>query len=146
MALNLIPPPLTQLHCTWALAHVREYVYVMHASAFNILMASSVETITTLCHFHPKTNLVLDREANIYVLMCSPCLSSISLWVWCMRFCGIFLSLMILLMALIFEICRHIACDHLPPLVSCLFVASQLLALEKQAESIQPITIRKVIY
>jgi hypothetical protein len=53
---------------------------------------------------------------------------------------------MILLMALIFEICRHIACDHVPPLVSCLFVASRLLALEKQAESIQPITIRKVIY
>jgi hypothetical protein len=79
MALNLIPPPLTQLHCTWALVHVREYVYVMHASAFNILMAPSVETITALRHFHPKTNLILDRKANIYVLMCSPCLSSISL-------------------------------------------------------------------
>jgi hypothetical protein len=63
-----------------------------------------------------------------------------------MRFCGILLSLMTLLMALIFEIFRHIACDHVPPLVSCLFVASWLLALEKQAESIQPIMIRELIY
>jgi hypothetical protein len=79
MALDLIPPPLTQLHCTWAFAHVREYVFAMHASAFNILVVPLVETITAIRHFHPKTNLVLDREANIYVLMCSPCLSSSSL-------------------------------------------------------------------
>jgi hypothetical protein len=51
-----------------------------------------------------------------------------------MNFSGIFLSLMILLVALIpiFEICKHIACDHVPPLISCLLVALRLLVLEKQ--------------
>jgi hypothetical protein len=62
----------------------------MHALAFNIFMAPLVETITTLCHFyalvkvnlplfindfHLEMDFILDKEANIYVLMCSPCLS-----------------------------------------------------------------------
>jgi hypothetical protein len=49
-----------------------------------------------------------------------------------MSFCEIFLSLLILLMALIFDICNHITCDHVSPLVSSLFVASQSLVLERQ--------------
>jgi hypothetical protein len=36
----------------------------------------------------------------------------------------------------LFEICEDIACGHVLPLVSSLFVASQLLVLEKQAGSI----------
>jgi len=44
------------------------------------------------------------------------------------------------------KICEHIACGHVPPLISCLFVASWLLALEKQTKGVWPIVIRKVIY
>jgi hypothetical protein len=62
----------------------------MCALAPNILVAPSIETIMPLCHLHPldeidflpfvddfrpKTNLVLDKEAFIYALTCSPCLS-----------------------------------------------------------------------
>jgi hypothetical protein len=45
-----------------------------------------------------------------------------------------------------FEICRHIAHGHVPPSISHLLVASQLLALEKQAKGVQPIAIGEVIY
>jgi hypothetical protein len=45
-----------------------------------------------------------------------------------------------------FEICKHIAHGHVPPSISHLLVASRLLALEKQAKGIQPITIGEVIY
>jgi hypothetical protein len=47
---------------------------------------------------------------------------------------------------LFLKICRHIAHDHVLPLLSCMLVASQLLALEKQTKSIQAIAIREVIY
>ncbi len=47
---------------------------------------------------------------------------------------------------LFFEICKHIAHGHVLPSISRLFVASQLLALEKQAKGIRPITIGEVIY
>jgi hypothetical protein len=46
-------------------------------------------------------------------------------------------------MIIIFEICGHIACGHVLPLVSHLLVA---LALEKQARGVQPIVIGEVIY
>ncbi len=61
---------------------------------------------------------------------------------------GINLSLMILLVVLIFffEICGHIVYGHVPPSVSHLLVALQLLALEKQPRGVWPITIREVIY
>jgi hypothetical protein len=47
---------------------------------------------------------------------------------------------------LIFEICEHIICGHVPPLVSHLLVASRLLALEKQIGGVQPLVIGEVIY
>jgi hypothetical protein len=47
---------------------------------------------------------------------------------------------------LFFEICKHITHGHVPPLVSCLLVALQLLVLEKQIRGVRPITIGKVIY
>ncbi len=55
---------------------------------------------------------------------------------------------MILLVVLIFffEICKHIACDRVLPLVSCMFVALQLLDLEKQIGGVSPIAIGKVMY
>jgi hypothetical protein len=45
-----------------------------------------------------------------------------------------------------FEICEHITCGHILPLVSCLLVALRLLDLEKQVENVQPITIGELIY
>jgi hypothetical protein len=63
----------------------------MHALASSILVALSVVTILALRHlhplaevdlsffvndFHPEMDLVLDREAFIYILTCFPCLSS----------------------------------------------------------------------
>jgi hypothetical protein len=87
---NPTPPPLTQLYHAWALTHVEEYVQTMCALAPNTFVAPLVETITTFHHLHPlaevdlprfvddfhlKTNLVLDREAFIFALTHSPCLS-----------------------------------------------------------------------
>ncbi len=84
-------------------------------------------------------DFVLDKETFIYVLTCFPHLSFGSLEVWCLSFCKIVLYLMTLLVALIifFEICEHIVCGHIPPLISCLLVASQLLVLEKQVGGVQ---------
>jgi hypothetical protein len=64
MAPHLTPLPLAQLHRTWAFAHVKEYVYVVHTLAPNTLAAPSVETITAFRHFHPlaKVNLPLFIE------------------------------------------------------------------------------------
>jgi len=45
-----------------------------------------------------------------------------------------------------FEICRHNAYGHVPPSISCPFVATWLLVLGKQAKGVQPIMIGKVIY
>ncbi len=50
---------------------------------------------------------------------------------------------LLVVMIIIFEICGHIACGHVLPLVSHLLVA---LALEKQARGVQPIVIGEVIY
>jgi hypothetical protein len=47
---------------------------------------------------------------------------------------------------LFFEICEHIVHGHIPPSISHMLITSQLLALEKQATNIQPITIGKAIY
>jgi hypothetical protein len=47
---------------------------------------------------------------------------------------------------LIFGICEHITCGHVPPLISHLLVASRLLTLEKQIRGIRPLVIGKVIY
>jgi hypothetical protein len=90
MAPDPTPPPLAQLCCARAFGHVGEYVRVMCTLAHSILVAPSVETITPFWHLHPliavdlfpfvddfhlKTNLVLDREAFISMLPCSPRLS-----------------------------------------------------------------------
>jgi hypothetical protein len=45
-----------------------------------------------------------------------------------------------------FELCKDIACGHVPPSISRLFVATWLLVLRKQARGVQPIMIKKVIY
>jgi len=68
MAPYLTPPPLVQLHHKRALAHVGEYVYAVHASAVNTFAAPSVETITTLHHFHPLVKVNLPPFIDIMVL------------------------------------------------------------------------------
>jgi hypothetical protein len=68
-------------------------------------------------------------------------------WVWCMSFCEIFFPWWFYkCFWFFFEICKHIARGQAPPLVSCLFVASRLLSLEKQVRGVQPIAIGEVIY
>ncbi len=112
----------------------------MRALAPSTHAAPSVETITTFCHFHPlvevdlppfvngfhpKTNRVLDKKAFIFALTCSPHLpfNGPSGMVYELLqdcfviddFAGGF--------EFFFEICKHITCGHVPPLVSCLIIA-----------------------
>jgi hypothetical protein len=68
MAPYFTPPPLIQLHHTRAFAYVGEYVYVVHASAVDTFAAPSVETITTLYHFHPLVKVNLPPSIDITVL------------------------------------------------------------------------------
>jgi len=157
------PPPSTQLCRTQALAHVGEYAQAMHALAPSILATPLSKTIVVLHHlhplvevdlpcfvnnFHPKMDLALDKKAFIFALTHSPCLSSNG-------FSGMVYELLwdsfvhedfVSGFDYFFEICKHIVHGHVPPSVSCLFVALQLLVLEKQAGGFQPIAIAKVIY
>jgi len=89
----------------------------MCALAPNTFVAPSTKTIVTLCHlhplakvdlppfvnnFHPETNLVLEKETFIFTLTCFHISHLMVPQVWCMNFCGIILTLMTLLVALIF--------------------------------------------
>jgi hypothetical protein len=83
----------------------------------------------------------LDREAFIFVLTHSPCLSSdgpLSMVYEFLQDCFVPDDFASCGFDLFFEICRHITCGHVPPTISPLFVASQLLVLEKQVGSIRP--------
>jgi len=90
IALDPNPPPSTRLCCARTLTHVGEYVQTMCALALGILVAPSTKTIVALCHlhplvevdlppfvnnFHPKMDLVLDKETFIYALTHFPLLS-----------------------------------------------------------------------
>ncbi len=44
------------------------------------------------------------------------------------------------------KICKHVTHGHVPPLISRLFVALWLLALDKQVGGVWSIVIREVIY
>jgi hypothetical protein len=116
MTLDLISPPLKQLHRTWAFVHVGEYVRILCALAPNTPTAPSFETIVALCHlhrlakvdlplfvdnFHPEVNLILDREAFIFTWLIPHVFHLVVLWVWCMNFCDVVLSLMTLVVSLI---------------------------------------------
>ncbi len=108
-----------------------------------------VKTITSFHHLHPlakvdlflfvddfhlEMDLVLDREAFIFVLMHSPRLSSDGSSNMVYEFlqdffvpddfarCGF---------NIFFEICGHIVCGHVALTISHIFVTSQLLVLEK---------------
>jgi hypothetical protein len=128
------------------------YVQTMHALASNISAALSATTILALCHLHPlvevnlppfvndfhsKMDLVLNKKAFIFIVACFPCLSfdGFSNMVYeLLQDC--FVPNDSTSFHLLFKICRHIACGHVPPSVSSLLVASQLLALEKQVGGI----------
>jgi len=71
-------------------------------------------------------NLILDREAFIYALMHSPHLSSnspLNMVYELLQYCFVpndFASGF----DICFEICRHIACGHVPPSISHMFVTT----------------------
>jgi hypothetical protein len=117
-----------------ALVHVEEYAQVVCALAPNIHATPLVETIAALRHFHPlaevdlplfvndfhpKTDHVLDREALIFSLTCSPRLSlsgPLGMVYEFLQYCFI-TDDFIGGFEFFFEICRHINCGHVPPLV-----------------------------
>jgi hypothetical protein len=126
-------------------------------------MAPSAKTIVAFHHLHPlvkvdfppfvddfhlEIDLALDRKTFIYTLTHSPCLSSNSPLILVYERLQDYFVLddSTSDFDLIFEICEHITHGHVPPLVSHLLVASRLLVLEKQIESIQPLVIGEVIY
>jgi hypothetical protein len=104
-------------------------------------VAPSTETIATLHHFHPlvevdlppfvndfnpKMDLILDKEAFISVLTHSPHLSfnNPSNMVYeLLQYCFV-LDDFISGFDFCFEICKHITHGHVPPSVSCMFVAT----------------------
>jgi len=125
----------------------------MHALASSILVALSTVTILALCHlhplaevdlplfvndFHPEMDFVLDREAFIYMLICFPCLSSNSPsnMVYELLKSRFVLDDFTSGFDIFFEICGHIVHGQVPPSISHLLIASQLLALEKQIGSV----------
>ncbi len=72
-------------------------------------------------------DLVLDREAYNFVLMCSPCLSSngpLSMVYELLQDCFILDDYTSCGFDLFFEICGRIACGHVPPTISHLLVTS----------------------
>jgi hypothetical protein len=64
MGLNPTPLPLTQLHCTQTLVHVREYVHLMCALAPNTFATPLNETIAILCHLHSLADVDLLSFVN----------------------------------------------------------------------------------
>ncbi len=145
---NPIQLPLTQLCLTWAFGHVGEYVQVVRTLFHNNPSTPSLETITTFWHFHPlakvdllpfvndfhlEMNLVLDKKAFIYMLPCFPRLSfnnPSSMVYELLKDCFV-LDNYGNDFDIFFEICGHIIRVNVLPLVSHLFVALQLVALEK---------------
>jgi len=77
-------------------------------------------------------DFVLDREAFIYALACSPRFLFGGLLGMVYEFWNCFvLDEFVSGFDFFFEICGHIAHGHVPPILSCLFIASRLLVLEK---------------
>jgi hypothetical protein len=142
---------------------VKEYAQIIRTLAPNTPRAPSNETIKVLHLLHPlvevdlplfvddfhlEIEVTLDRETFVSDLVRSLHLFSIGLS-----------SMVYELLRdyfvpndftsgfdLFFEVCGHIAQGHGPPLISCFLSTSPLLALEKQSESIHPITINEVTY
>ncbi len=85
-----------------------------------------VDLVLFVDDFNPKMDLGLDRKAFIYALMHSPRLSfdiPLNMVYELLRYCFVpndFASGF----GFCFEICKHIACGHVPPFVSRLFVAT----------------------
>jgi hypothetical protein len=88
---NPTPPPLAWLCYTQTFAHVGDYTWTKSALVINTLIAPSNETIKVFClvhlfakvdtplfidDFHLETEVILDQEAFISTLACSPRLSS----------------------------------------------------------------------
>jgi len=163
MARDLNPPPSTQWCYARAFVHLGGYARAVRTLAPSFPTVPLTKTIVALHHlhplakvdlphfvnnFHPEIDLVLDKEAFIYVLTHFLCFSS-----------GGFLGMVYELLwnyfvpndfasnfDLLKKICRHIVHGHVLPSISHMFVTSQLLVLEKQIGGVQPIAIGEVIY
>ncbi len=135
----------------------------MRAFAPNSFVAPLAKTIATFHHFHPlvevdfppfvndfhlEIDCILDRNTFIFISTRSPCFSFGSPSGMVYEFLRDYFVFdnYVNDFDLFLKICRHITHDHVLPLLSCMLVASQLLALEKQTKSIQAIAIREVIY
>jgi hypothetical protein len=118
-------------------------------------MIPSNDTMATLCFFHPlvkvdlppfvddfhlEIKVILNWETLIFTLAHSPHLWSSGL---SSMVCELLQDYSIPKDStngfdLFFEICGHIVCGHVSPCILHLFVASWLLALEKQIGGIYP--------
>ncbi len=67
MALDLIPPPLTQLGHTHALVHVGEYAWAMPTLAPNTFTTHQPKPIATFHHLHPLVEVDLLPFVNIFI-------------------------------------------------------------------------------
>ncbi len=117
MAPNATPPPLAWLHHARAFAHIGEYVQVICALVPNTPMAPLTKNIVTLHHLHLLAKVDLPPFVNDFIQRwilfwikrhlflfwhVFHIFHLVILRVWCMNFCKIVLSLMILLVALIY--------------------------------------------
>jgi hypothetical protein len=150
--LESIPNPtsllLKQLCRTWALVHIRECARTICTLVLNTLVAPSNETTRVLRLFHPlakvdlslfindfhlNMKVILGQEAFVYVLVCSPRFSyngplhMLYELLWDCFVPNDFVNGF----KLSFEICEHIAWNHVPPLILCLHPTFRLLTLEK---------------
>jgi hypothetical protein len=145
---NPTPPPLAQLHRTWALVHVKEYVWIVHALVLNTLVALSDETTGVFRLFHPSTKVhlppfvddfhlnieaILDYEAFVSILAYLPHLSFGGLlgMVYELLWDCFVLDDFVSGFDLFFEVCGHIVWGHVPPSISCLFFTSWFFMLGK---------------
>ncbi len=103
---NPTPLPSTRLCHTWALVHVKEDVWIVHALTLSTLATPPDETTWVLCLFHPpievdiplfydfhlETKVILNWKAFVSALVCSPLFLLVAFRVWCMNFYNIVLS------------------------------------------------------
>ncbi len=145
---NLTSLPSKQLCRAWAFVHVGEYTRTIHTLVPNTHATPSNQTtwILHLLHppvevdippfvndFHPKIKVTLNRHAFISTLVYSSCISSyhpLSIVYEILQNYFV-LDNSMSDFNLFFEICGHIVQGHVPPSISHLFFASQLLTLEK---------------
>jgi len=145
---NPTPPPLAQLHHTWAFVHVGEYVRIIYALVSSTIVTPSDETTGFFCLLHPlakvdflpfvddfhlKIKVILDQETFIFTLVRSPHLYSSGPLGMVYEFLQnyFFPNDFANGFDFFFEIRGHIVRGQVPPSDSHLFFSFQILMLEK---------------